>query len=222
MSSTGVILFIVLIVISIYDFYILKKAKVKITSCLSSSIITLLFNLILLSIGLLLGSLIFGDKNDHWMIISLILILSISYFRFQGRKINKNKQSEKAMQIKKLSPKEQQIEEIKGAAGVGGAVLILTTIYLFFIKKDNSLDYYLLFLDPVLIGILSYWTYKKLSFVGCLLMTSLFIIGRLALLIPMYETGRVVGGGGLGLSIVFGYYLIKGTVSAYKYNYKDR
>jgi hypothetical protein len=220
MSSTGVILFIVLIVISIYDFYILKKVKVKISSCLSSSIITLFFNLILLSIGLLLGSIIFSNKNDYSMIISLILIISISYFRFQGRKINKNKQSEKITQIKKLSPKEQQIEEIKGAAGVGGAVVILTTIYLFFIKKDNSPDYYLLFLDPILIGILAYWTYKNLSFVGCLLMTSLFIIGKFALLIPIYaEAGRVVGGG-LGLSVIFGYYLIKGTVSAYNYNYK--
>jgi hypothetical protein len=220
MSSTGVILFIVLIVISIYDFYILNKAKVKILSCVSSSIITLFFNLILLFIGLLLGSLIFGDKNDYWMIISLILIIFISYFRFLGRKINKNKQNEKVIQIKKLSPKEQQIEEIKGAAGVGGGVVILTTIYLFFIKKDNSLDYYLLFLDPILIGILAYWTYKKLSFIGCLLMTCLFIIGKLIIIILAFEAGGKGGSGGLGISIIFGYYLIKGTVSAYKYNYQ--
>jgi hypothetical protein len=154
------------------------------------------------------------------MIISLILIISISYFRFQGRKINKNKQSGKVTQIKKLSPKEQQIEEIKGAAGVGGGVVILTTIYLFFIKKDNSLDYYLLFLDPILIGILAYWTYKKLSFIGCLLMTCLFIIGKLIIIILAFEAGGKGGSGGLGISIIFGYYLIKGTVSAYKYNYQ--
>lgn len=55
MNSSAIILFIVIIAISIYDFYILNKSKVKITSCLSSSIITLFFNLILLTIGLLLG-----------------------------------------------------------------------------------------------------------------------------------------------------------------------
>ena len=220
MSSTGVILFIALIVISIYDFYILKKAKAKITSCLSSSIITLLFNLILISIGLLLGSLMFGDKNDYWMIISLILIISISYFRFQGRKINTNKQSEKITKIKKLTPREKQKNEIEQAAGVGGAASLLYFIYLFFIKKDNSFDYYLLFLDPILLGILSYWTYKKLSFIGCLLMTCFFIIGKLVLLIPIYQSGSSVGGGGLGMTIIFGYYLIKGSISAYEYNYQ--
>jgi|LauGreDrversion4_1035100.scaffolds.fasta_scaffold16993_7 hypothetical protein len=218
MSSTGFILFIVIIIISIYDFYILNKAKVKISSCLSGSVITLFFNLILLSIGLLLGSLIFGDKNDYWMIISLILIIFISYFRFKGRKINEKKHSEKIKQIKKLSPREKQVDEIKGAAGVGGTISILYCIYLFFIKKDNSLDYYLLFLDPLLIGILSYWTYKKLSFFGCLLMTCFFIIGKLVFLIPIFESGRSASGG-LGLTIVFAYFLIKGTISAYKYNY---
>jgi len=218
MSSTGIILFIVLIVISIYDFYILNKARVKISSCLSGSAITLFFNLILLSIGLLLGSLIFEDKNDYWMIISLTLIIFISYFRFKGRNINEKKNSEKIKQIKKLSPREKQVDEIKGAAGVGGAISILYCIYLFFIKKDNSLDYYLLFLDPLLIGILGYWTYKKLSFVGCLLMTCFFIVGKLVFLIPIFESGRSASGG-LGLTIVFGYFLIKGTISAYKYNY---
>ena len=218
MSSTGVILFIALVVISIYDFYILNKAKVKISSCLSGSVITLFFNLILLSIGLLLGSLIFGDKNDYWMIISLTLIIFISYFRFKGRNINEKKHSEKIKQIKKLSPREKQVDEIKGAAGVGGAIYILYCIYLFFIKKDNSLDYYFLFLDPLLIGILGYWTYKKLSFFGCLLMTCFFIIGKLVFLIPVFESGRSVSSG-LGLTIVFVYFLIKGTISAYKYNY---
>ncbi len=218
MSSTGIILFIVLIVISIYDFYILNKARVKISSCLSGSAITFFFNLILLSIGLVLGSLIFGDKNDYWTIISLILIIFVSYFRFKGRKINEITHSEKIKKIKKLSPKEKQVDEIKGAASAGGAISVLYCIYLFFIKKDNSLDYYLLFLDPLLIGILGYWTYKKLSFIGCLLMTCLFVIGKLIFLIPMIETGRSASGG-LGLTIVFGYFLIKGTISAYKYNY---
>jgi positive regulator of sigma E activity len=220
MNSSGIILFIVIIAISIYDFYILNKSKVKITSCLSSSIITLFFNLILLTIGLLLGKQIFGIKNNYWVIISLILIISISYFRFIGRKNNENKKSEKIKPIKKLTPKEEQIEEIKSSAGIGGFVAILTSIYLFFIKKDNSLDYYLLFLDPVLIGILAYWTYKKLSFVGCLLMTCLFIIGKLAFIVPIFEAGGRMGGAGLGMSIIFGYFLIKGTISAFKYNYQ--
>ena len=74
MSSSGIIITVILIGISIYDFNILKKSKLKITKCVSSALITLVFNLVLLGIGALIGSAIFGSNNDYWIVISLILI----------------------------------------------------------------------------------------------------------------------------------------------------
>ena len=48
----------------------------------------------------------------------------------------------------------------------------------------------------------------------------LFIIGKLAFIVPIFEAGGRMGGAGLGMSIIFGYFLIKGTISAFKYNYQ--
>ena len=43
---------------------------------------------------MLIGSAIFGDNNEYWVIISLILVAGISYFRFKGREISKGKVKE--------------------------------------------------------------------------------------------------------------------------------
>ena len=43
---------------------------------------------------MLVGSAIFGDNNEYWVIISLILVGGISYFRFKGREISKGKVKE--------------------------------------------------------------------------------------------------------------------------------
>ena len=104
MSSSGIIITVILIGISIYDFNILKKSKLKITKCVSSALITLVFNLVLLGIGALIGSAIFGSNNDYWIVISLILISGISYFRFKGREISRGKiKAEKSKKKKTIS-----------------------------------------------------------------------------------------------------------------------
>jgi len=206
--------------VSIYDFYILKKSKVKTTSCLSSAGITLVVNFIIFIVGMLIGSAIFGDNNEYWVIISLILVAGISYFRFKGREISKGKVKEvKTKKEKKLAPRDQQAEDIRNAAGLGFFVVVVTALLLFYLKTDNSADYYLKFLDPILIGVLAFWTYKKLSFWGCLLMTSLFIVGKLMMIVPAYAAGGS-GGAGIGMSVIISYFMIKGVISAYKYNFK--
>ena len=206
--------------VSIYDFYILKKSKVKTTSCLSSAGITLVVNFIIFIVGMLIGSAIFGDNNEYWVIISLILVAGISYFRFKGREISKGKVKEvKTKKEKKLAPRDQQAEDIRNAAGLGFFVVVVTALLLFYLKTDNSADYYLKFLDPILIGVLAFWTYKKLSFWGCLLMTSLFIVGKLMMIVPAYAAGGS-GGAGIGMSAIISYFMIKGVISAYKYNFK--
>ena len=104
------------------------------------------------------------------------------------------------------------------SAGFGFLVVVVTSLLLFYLKTDNSSDYYLKFLDPILIGLLALWTYKKLSFWGCLLMTSLFIIGKLIMFVPAYAAGGF-SGGGIGMTVVISYFMIKGVFAAYKYNY---
>ena len=206
--------------VSIYDFYILKKSKVKTISCLSSAGITLVVNFIIFIVGMLIGSAIFGDNNEYWVIISLILVAGISYFRFKGREISKGKVKEfKAKKEKKLSPKEQQIDAIRNAGGLGFFVVAATVLLLFYLKTDNSADYYFRFLDPILIGVLAFWTYNKLSFWGCLLMTSLFIIGKLMMIVPAYAAGGS-GSAGIGMTAIISYFMIKGVIAAYKYNFK--
>ena len=50
-------------------------------------------------------------------------------------------------------------------------------------------------------------------------MTSFFIIGKFIMLIPIISASSIYpGGGGIGLSVVISYFMIKGTISAYKYN----
>ena len=219
MNLAGLIMILTVMGVSVYDFYILKKSKVKTASCLSSAGITLIVNFVIFIVGMLIGSAIFGDNNEYWVIISLILVGGISYFRFKGREISKGKVKEaKVKKEKKLSPKDKQIETIKMSAGFGFLVVVVTSLLLFYLKTDNSSDYYLRFLDPILIGLLAYWTYKKLSFWGCLLMTSLFIIGKLIMFVPAYAAGGF-GGGGIGMTVVISYFMIKGVFAAYKYNY---
>ncbi len=113
MSSSGIIITAILIGISIYDFNILKKSKLKITKCVSSALITLVFNLVLLGIGALIGSAIFGSNNDYWIIISLILISGISYFRFKGREISKGKIKTEKSKKKNYLQKNNKLKQLK-------------------------------------------------------------------------------------------------------------
>ena len=88
--------------VSIYDFYILKKSKVKIMSCVSSAITTLVVSQIIYLIGLAIGSVIFGNDNNYYIIISVPLVLGVYYFRFKGREVTKGKvKVEQSKELKK-------------------------------------------------------------------------------------------------------------------------
>jgi len=215
MNLAALILVTLLGGISIYDFYALKKSKVKTLTCLSSAGITLVVNAVLFIIGLMIGSAIFGEDNDIYLIVSVILVAGVSYFRFIGREIKVVKKKTKTVKDKKTI-KDKLKDDIVGATALGGLVTVVTFGLLFYLKQDNSLEYYVTFTDPILIGALAYWTYKKLSFWGCLLMTSLFIIGKLILIIPAYAGGY--GGAGIGMTVVMSYFMVKGVIAAYKYN----
>ena len=94
MDLTGYIILIFVTLISIYDFYQLKKLKIKVSKCLWSAALT--FVLTIFAAGLLsaLPSMPFGNalfKDEVYLILALILILIFNYYRIKGRKISKGK-----------------------------------------------------------------------------------------------------------------------------------
>ena len=94
MDLTGYIILIFVTLISIYDFYQLKKLKIKVSKCLWSAALT--FVLTIFAAGLLsaLLSMPFGNalfKDEVYLILALILILIFNYYRIKGRKISKGK-----------------------------------------------------------------------------------------------------------------------------------
>lgn len=118
-------------------------------------------------------------------------------------------------QVKKITEKEKLKQQIENAASFGFMVTLVTFGLLFYLKTDNSAEYYFSFLDPILIGSLAFWTYKKLSFWGCLLMTIIFIIGKLIYIVPVYSAGGS-GSAGIGMTVVISYFMIKGVIASYK------
>ena len=214
MNATGFLMLVTLFGISAYDFYILKKSKVIFKSCLSSALITLLVNF--------LGSAIFGDGHLSTAV-AFIGVVAISYFRFKGREIHKGKVKDKKEKEEKLTPKQKQKQHIEEAAYTGYFAAIVTTIYIFFTMKSGGITFdetpfYFRLVDPVIIGGLAYWTYKKLSFYSAISMTLLFTIGKLMLFIPIYEAGYS-GGSGLAFSAIFIFLMVRGTYAAFRYNF---
>ena len=133
MNSAAWISTLTILSVSIYDFYILKKSNVKTISCLSSAIITLVISQIIYFIGLFIGSAIFGNDNNYYIIISVPLVFGIFYFRFRGREIMKGKiKINKTKKPKKESLKEKVVGfsslilgvvlyKVFGLLGAGGA-----------------------------------------------------------------------------------------------------
>ena len=222
MNATGFLMLVTLFGISAYDFYILKKSKVIFKSCLSSALITLLVNFFVMAIGVGIGSAIFGDGHLSTAV-AFIGVVAISYFRFKGREIHKGKVKDKKEKEEKLTPKQKQKQHIEEAAYTGYFAAIVTTIYIFFTMKSGGITadgtpFYFRLVDPVIIGGLAYWTYKKLSFYSAISMTLLFTIGKLMFFIPIYEAGYS-GGAGLGLSAIFIFLMVRGTYAAFRYNF---
>ena len=94
MDLTGYIILTSLIILSIYNFYQLKKLKIKITKCLWSAVLTLVLSFYATTFLSVLLSMPFGEndyEHDIFIIFALILILIFNYYRIKGRKISKGK-----------------------------------------------------------------------------------------------------------------------------------
>ena len=228
MNVQGFLILSTLLGVSIYDFYILKKSKVKITSCLSSSLITFVVNFFVMAIAVVISDSIFGKDSFIGIPLAIISILGLSYFRFKGREIvggKVKKEKEKEKKEKKLSEREQQLEAIDGVSVWGYVIATLTTVYILFTINSGSLfsgggeSFVIRLVDPLLIAGLAFWISKKKTFIPCLLLTIVFIGGKLMFFIPLYEAGYK-GGGGIGLTVIISYFLIKGTFASFKYNLK--
>ena len=94
MDLIGYIILTFLIILSIYDFYQLKKLKIKITKCLWSAVLTLVLSFYATTFLSVLLSMSFSEnyyEHDIFIILALILILIFNYYRIKGRKISKGK-----------------------------------------------------------------------------------------------------------------------------------
>jgi hypothetical protein len=152
--------------VSIYDFYILKKSKVKTMSCVSSAITTLVISQIIYLIGLVIGSVIFGNDNNYYIIISVPLVLGIYYFRFKGREVTKGKvKVEQSKELKKKETYEEKAVGILslllgiglykafGLLGVGGVGIGYGTYY-FLNKRYNK---YISVVAGIISGVIGYF-----------------------------------------------------------------
>ena len=77
-------------IISIYDFYFLKKIKVITSKCFKSSLITFVLIFFATSIlSVLLSMLSISDnlKHEFYLIIALILVTIFNFIRINGRKV---------------------------------------------------------------------------------------------------------------------------------------
>jgi len=165
MNLPALILFISVFGVTFYDFYLLKRSKVELSSCFSSAGITLVFSLIVFLIGALIGFAIFGDDNEYWTIVSLVLVYGIFYFRFKGREIKKGKiKVEKPKKVKKRSLKENLIDVFAALCGIFlykafglmglGALGIGYGVYSYLNKRYNK---YISVIAGILAGIIGYF-----------------------------------------------------------------
>jgi hypothetical protein len=120
MNTAAWISTLTILSVVIYDFYILKKSNVKTMSCISSALITLVICQIIYWIGLFVGVAIFGSGNNYYILISVPLVLGISFFRFKGREVIKGKvKVEKAKKPKKETFKEKVVGVVSLVLGIG-------------------------------------------------------------------------------------------------------
>ena len=94
MDTLGKILFFSLSILCIYDFYQLRKFKIKLITCLVDSILTFILGLMATSLLGVMISMIFDSsaKNvDPYLYIALSLVIIFNVLRFRSRKLIKGK-----------------------------------------------------------------------------------------------------------------------------------
>ena len=94
MDFTGYTILISVFLISIYDFYTLRKMKVTISKCFTGSLITLILSFFGTSFLSVLISMPFENtnfKHENFLIIALILVIIFNFYRINGRKVLKGK-----------------------------------------------------------------------------------------------------------------------------------
>lgn len=94
MDFTGYTILFSVFLISVYDFYILRKMKVAISKCFTGSLITLILSFFGTSFLSVLISMPFENtnlKHENFLIVTLILVLIFNFYRINGRKFSRGK-----------------------------------------------------------------------------------------------------------------------------------
>ena len=141
MDFTGYTILFSVFLISIYDFYTLRKMKVTISKCFTGSLITLILSFFGTSFLSILISMPFENtnfKHENFLIIALILVIIFNFYRINGRKVSKGK-------IKR--------EEKSGFNNIIIGIVILFFIYLFSSLIFISIKYSFVLWDKTLLPI---------------------------------------------------------------------
>ena len=94
MDFTGYTILFSVFLISVYDFYILRKMKVAISKCFTGSLITLILSFFGTSFLSVLISMPFENtnlKHENFLIVALILVFIFNFYRINGRKFSRGK-----------------------------------------------------------------------------------------------------------------------------------
>ena len=90
MDFTAYLILILVFLMSIYDFYFLKKIKVITSKCFISSLITFVLSFFAASyLSVLLSMLSISDniKHEFYLTVALILVTIFNFIRINGRKV---------------------------------------------------------------------------------------------------------------------------------------
>ena len=117
-----------------------------------------------------------------------------------------------------MTPRELAIDQSKQAVLIGYVIAVFSIIFIFF-KRDNDPDYLFCFIYSLIYALLAFLGQKRDPFIPLLIMTPLFIIGKIFLLVSIIEIGGRMSGG-IIVSFIIAYYLIKGLISAYQVKFK--
>ena len=141
MDLTGYTILISVFLISIYDFYTLRRMKVTISKCFTGSLITLILSFFGTSFLSVLISMPFENtnfKHENFLIIALILVIIFNFYRINGRKVLKGK-------IKR--------EEKSGFNNIIIGLIILFSIFGFSFFIFTSIKYSFVLWDKTLLPI---------------------------------------------------------------------
>jgi len=215
MNQAALILILIPLIISIFDYLILKKEKKKKSELIKSALITFLFSYTIIAISYLLLSSVIENLKTIALVISSLSTILLAYLRFKGRKI---KEVLKKEVKKEKTLKEKLEEDVKGILIFIWILVVinisLTIFSILKIKPNDTTAIILQIADPIIWILIVLWGQITKSFYPILIFTLIFLVSKIPVVMSLFLLKNP--GPAIGTSLIISYFLIKGSISAYK------